>query len=73
MKDFQEHLVRVAHVPERNAPYYVGWIRQAYEHAQRSPDELLPPELEQEALTKLQQQCEDWQVRQARHALRLYR
>ncbi|MDA1348404.1 MAG: hypothetical protein O3A47_06005 [Chloroflexi bacterium] len=29
MKDFQDHLVRVAHVPERNAPYYAGWVRQA--------------------------------------------
>ena len=32
-----------------------------------------PPELEQMALAKLQQRCQDWQVRQARHALRLYR
>jgi len=70
---FQEHLVRVAHVPAHNAAYYVGWVRQAYECAHRPPDEPLPPELEQQALAKLQQQCEDWQVRQARHALRLYR
>ncbi len=73
MKDFLERLAKVAHVPERNPPYYVGWVRQTYEHAQRSTDEPLEQEPEQRTLSRLQQECMDWQVREARHALRLCR
>ena len=47
MTDFQEHLARVAHVPERNVPYYIRWVRQAYELADRPLGEPLSPDLEQ--------------------------
>ncbi len=73
MTGFQEYLASVAHVPERNVPYYMRWVLRAYELVQWPVGKPLSSEAEQQALSKLQQQCEDWQVRQARHALRLYR
>jgi len=48
-------------------------VRHVYEYAERPLGKPLPLELEQQALAKLQHRGEDWQVKQARHALRLYR
>ena len=48
-------------------------MRHVYEYAERPLGKPLPLELEQQALAKLQHRGEDWQVKQARHALRLYR
>lgn len=73
MKDSQEHLVKIAHIPAWNAPYCIGWVRQVYEHADRPLGRPMSPEVEQQALARLMQHCEDWQMRQAHHALRLYR
>lgn len=58
---------------ERHAPYYVRWVPQVYAIAQRPLGETLPLEAEQHGLVQLQRQCQDWQIKQARQALRLYR
>jgi integron integrase len=73
MEAFREYIVATAHVAERHAPFYVGWVRQAYALADAEIGTPLSPEAEQEALLRIQGRSQDWQVRQARHALRLYR
>lgn len=73
MKDFHEHLAKVVHVSEKHGPYYAGWVQQAYRVAGRPLREPLPVEAEEQALAKLKQHREEWQIKQARHALRLYR
>ncbi len=73
MEAFDDCLVATAHVARRNAPYYVGWVRQAHALSGTDIGTSLSRAAEQEALLRIQGRSQDWQVRQARHALRLYR
>jgi len=73
MEAFREYVVATAHVAPKHAPFYVGWVRQAYQLAGAEIGTPLSPEAEQDALLRIQGRSQDWQVRQARHALRLYR
>jgi hypothetical protein len=43
MEAFREYIVATAHVAERHAPFYVGWVRQAYELAGAEAGTPLPP------------------------------
>lgn len=73
MEAFREYVVATAHVAPKHAAFYVGWVRQAYQLAGAEIGTPLSPEAEQDALLRIQGRSQDWQVRQARHALRLYR
>jgi hypothetical protein len=56
-------------MPHRRIPYYLRWIRKAYEIAGPSPQEPLSSETETQTIRHLQQDCEKRQVNQARRAL----
>jgi len=73
MDTFHDYLIPTAHVSVERAPYYVGWVRQAYEIAGEKLTVPLSRDDEQETLQELQGRCQSWHINQARHALRLYR
>jgi len=59
MDAFHRSLASIAHVLEKHAPYYVGWVRQAYDLAEVTVGAPLSPEAEQQALLQLQGRCQD--------------
>jgi len=59
MDAFHRSLASIAHVLEKHAPYYVGWVRQAYDLAEATVGAPLSPEAEQQALLQLQGRCQD--------------
>ena len=70
MNEFTRFLAETALVADRQIQYYVGCVQQAYELAGTDVGAPLRGKAEKTALTRLQQRCEDWKGRQARHALR---
>ena len=70
---FAEYLLKEKLVPEKNAPYFVRWVRRFLQTRIASPSNSLRDRV-QEFLEGLQKggMWEDWQVEQAERALRLY-
>jgi hypothetical protein len=54
--------ISTTHVSAEHAPYYIGWIRQAYEITGEKLTAPLSRDAEQETLQKLQARYQDWQV-----------
>jgi integron integrase len=73
LADFGEFLLRERLAPERNAPFHVRWVRRFLETDRPQPGASL-----QDRVQQFREQIErddgiqDWQVRQAEDALRLY-
>jgi hypothetical protein len=73
LERFAEFLLKRHLAPERNAPFYVGWVRKFLKQGVRTPTESLEQRIEgflQEM--KATGNCQDWQHTQAERALRLF-
>jgi len=55
-----------------HVPYYVKWVSDCYQYFNESETQPLTNEQRAQFLKRLADKCEDWQVRQAERALRLY-
>jgi hypothetical protein len=69
---FREYLAQKAVVRERYVPYFVRWAAECYAFLELSLENRLSSDQRQEFLRYLSKRHEDWQVKQADHALRLY-
>ena len=73
MNDFKEFLVSKRVIPEKRVPFYLLWVRRFQEYTQKRANEDFS-EREVKAFVKsLEKDYEEWQVKQAREAVDLYR
>lgn len=70
--DFREFLLKKQHVPEKDVPDYLRWVAQYHTYCRKNPDLGSPSESVTSFVAWLATQHEEWQVLQAREALRLY-
>lgn len=73
MEGFKTYLLAKRIVPEKKLPYYLAWLSQFYAFCGKvAEDEITPGEIDGfiKYLTKTR---EDWQVKQAKEAIRLHR
>ena len=69
---FHQFLAKNGHIREKNLPYYVKWVSECYTHLNEPIEQKIGSEQRHQFLTYLSANHEDWQVKQADHALRLY-
>ena len=72
LPEFKEYLVRNGHIKDTYIPYYVKWVSLCYEFLDKAIDQKLSSEQKSQFLRHLSRRHEDWQVKQADYALRLY-
>ena len=73
MKKFKEFIGRSGRVSEQAAVYYIHWVELAYRDMGLEFGEVLSDELSVLFFRDFGKVHEDWQVKQARHALSMYR
>jgi len=69
---FHQFLVKNGQIKERNLPYYLKWVSECYAYLNEPIEHKIASEQKHQFLTHLSTNHEDWQVKQADHALRLY-
>ena len=69
---FSEYVASKAAVNKKYAPYYVRWVSACYSFLNQPESEVLTSEQKQSFLKHFAKAREDWQVKQADAALRLY-
>jgi hypothetical protein len=69
---FEQFLVSNGAVQQKQIPYYVKWVRNCYTICKSPEDKILSAEQKKQFLDMLENSREDWQVKQAEQALRLY-
>ncbi len=72
-KDFQDFLARKQRVPENRLPYYLRWVSRYHEFCSRENVDGSGKDAIASYLQDLAKDHEDWQVQQAKEAVRLYR
>lgn len=72
-KDFQEFLSRKQHVPDKRLPYYLRWVSRFHEFCFRRNIDGDGKDSIAVYLQDLARDHEEWQVQQAKEAVRLYR
>jgi len=70
---FKDFLARKHHVPEKRLPYYLRWVSRFHEFCNRSNLDDNAPESIAAYVHELAKNLEDWQVQQAKEAVRLFR
>jgi len=73
VKGFRPYLERYGKLTEIQIPFYVSWVSAAYQYAGEARHVLLKNKAESAFLHETSKKYENWQVKQARHALSLYR
>jgi integron integrase len=68
---FGEYLLKSRTVPEKHAPYYVGWVRK-YLHRTPAKPGMAFEDVLSAFLDELEPQVQPWQLTQAERAVRLY-
>jgi integron integrase len=69
---FQEFLVRKKHIPEKNAPYYSLWVNKFFSFSTSTNEEKFDNILKQFLEHLSAQKTEEWQLKQAEEAIKLY-
>jgi len=72
LNDFQSYLVSKSAVNEENVPYYARWVSSCYAFVDQPLSDILTQVQKQNSLKHFAKNHEDWQVKQAEAALRLY-
>lgn len=70
--NFRDFLLKKQHIPEKKVPFYLRWVSQYQNFCRQNPDQGRPPASVTSFLSELAKSHEDWQVLQARDAVRLY-
>lgn len=73
MKRFKEYLLSNRILPEKRIPYYISWVSRFYEHCGKEVGETYTDDEVQHYIHYLTKFREEWQVKQAREAVDLYR
>ncbi|MFH0813553.1 MAG: hypothetical protein V2A69_12060 [Pseudomonadota bacterium] len=69
---FQRYLQERVHIQKRYIPFYLKWIADCYNSLHQSLEKPISQDQKQEFLKHLSRKHEEWQVKQADYALRLY-
>jgi len=72
LNEFQSYLVSKSAVNEKNVSYYVRWVSSCYAFTNQPLSDVLTQVQKQEFLKHFAKTHENWQVKQAEAALRLY-
>ena len=72
LNDFKTYLAQTAHIPDKYIPHYIRWVTQAYRFVQKNWNEPLSLEQIKMYLNDISAKYEDWQINQAKSALRHY-
>lgn len=72
LEPFRTYLTDTAHIQEKYLPYYLKWVSACYRYFNRPIDQPLAKSLKDQFLGNMARGHEEWQVRQADYALRLY-
>jgi len=72
LRDYESFLTRKGNVKPLNIPYYVKWVSDCYRFLNESESERLSSDQKGQFLSRMAKNHEDWQVKQADTALRLY-
>lgn len=70
--NFRDFLLQKQQIPEKKVPYYLRWVSHYQNFCRQNPDEGIPPESVTSFISQLAKSHEDWQILQARDAVRLY-
>ena len=69
---FEQFLVSNGSIASKQIPYYVKWVKGCYTKSDCLPEKILSSDQKKQYLDGLENTREDWQVKQAEQALRLY-
>jgi integron integrase len=69
---FEQFLVSNGSIASKQIPYYVKWVTDCYAVCKSPAEIILPAEQKKQYLDHLENTREEWQVKQAEQALRLY-
>lgn len=72
LDQFQQYLLKDGRVKDNDIPYYIKWISDCYSFINEQVEHRLSSEQKQQFFKHLAESQEDWQVKQADYALRLY-
>ena len=72
MEGYSRFLKERCKIREKNIPYYSLWVTECYEFLGMDPKQRLSANQTRQYLDNLAAKKEDWQVKQADYALRLY-
>lgn len=72
LEPFRRYLSENARIKVKYIPYYLKWISECYSYTNRSIEQHISSEQKQQFLSHMSKSHEDWQVKQADYALRLY-
>lgn len=73
MENFKTFLTTSKTVAEKRIPYYLNWVRRFQDTMGKGPEEPFTDEEIQRFLKGIELHHEEWQVKQAKEALDLYR
>ncbi len=73
MNEFQKYLIEKAHISKKHIPYYLKWVEIFLNQLSGNDKINFSSEEKENFLLFLSSEHEDWQIKQADHALRLYR
>lgn len=69
---FEQFLVSNGAIHQKQIPYYVKWVTNCYAVCKSPADKILTADQKKQFFAMLENSREDWQVKQAEQALRLY-
>jgi integron integrase len=72
LEPFRSYLSENAHIKVKYIPYYLKWISECYAYSNESIEHHISSEQKQRFLSHMSRSREDWQVKQADYAIRLY-
>jgi len=72
LEQFQKYLSENARLNTKYIPYYLKWISECYAYLNESLEHRINSEQKQQFLGHLSKSYEDWQVKQADYAIRIY-
>jgi integron integrase len=72
LKIFEQFLINKERIQEKYIPYYIKWVSDCYRYHNLPESEPLSNDQRLQFLNRLADNAEDWQVKQAERALRLY-
>jgi integron integrase len=73
MKRFKDFLLRKHIIPEKKMPYYISWISQCYAFCEKDVGDNISADDMDRFLKNITRHREDWQIKQAKEAVDLYR
>jgi integron integrase len=72
LKEFEEFLLQKGKVKKKQIPYYLKWVGECYAFLSLTNSTLLNSDQQKQFLKHLSKKHQDWQVKQADRALRIY-